>query len=491
MELTGFEAFEKIINTSPDSQIDFLSAASRGDIGAVEAFCEFARGKLMYDVSSGDWMYLDPETQLWHPDATKSVGCKITGEVWDSLNDFIVNNTSDGCMLTEEQTGFLMGWGRKLNSHGGREALLRMARGIQHMWAHHEQWNYDPFALNCPNGLLDIRSGDFRDPESDDYLTMCTGVEYDATAGYGKLFQKVLKDVFEDDESVIEYFQRCVGYSMLGLKNGENEQRFFIGYGPRGGNGKNTIFDPIMDVLGGYGGIASAGTFNFDKSKIPEDLHQLRHTRFILASEPSQREQMDEEMVKAITGNKTVRTRQLHQNSIEWSPKFCVWMLANHYPKVPNSNSLFRRFVIFPFNRVFNREERIMGLGRQLFEEEGACILNWMIEGARKWMANNPLDKEVPQKCSDSFDAFRDSVDILKAFISDNCEQEADAMQEATAVFVRYKQWCLDNNYYPLGRNKFYSELSGYGAMSKRLAHGRVFTNFTLRPLETEVNMFT
>jgi putative DNA primase/helicase len=319
-------------------------------------------------------------------------------------------------------------------------------------------------------------------------------VDYDPLAGTGELFKKVLNDVFEGDQDVIDYLQRCLGYSILGLKNGEFEQRFFFGYGPRGGNVKNTIFDPIMDILGSYGGIASAGTFNFDKSKIPEDLHQLRHTRVILASEPSQREQMDEEMVKAITGNKSVRTRQLHQNSVTWSPKFCVWMLANHYPKVPNSDSLFRRFVIFPFNRVFRPEERVMGLGQQLFEHEGSAILNWLIEGAQKWM-KEALNKDVPSKCSDIWTAFRESVDVLRAFLTENLKQRPEKCdrqhQDAASVFARYKQWCHDNNYYPLGRNKFYTELAGYGVRTDRRAQGMVLLNVILEEDENSGGLFS
>jgi len=487
-ELTGFEMFEKEIHGSAESQIDFLSAAYRKDIGAVEAFCEFARGQLLYDVDSGAWVYLDPATGTWREDATKSVACKVTGQVWDALNDFILANSGAlGCKLTEEQTDLLHKWGHGLNSHAGRESLLRMARGQDHMWASTEQWNVNPYALNCLNGVLDVKTGEFRDPDPDDFLTMRMNVAYDPTAGTGKKFQKVLDDVFEGDQDVIDYLQRCLGYSILGLKNGEYEQRFFFGYGPRGGNGKNTIFDPIMDILGSYGGIASAGTFNFDKSKIPEDLHQLRHTRVILASEPSQREQMDEEMVKAITGNKSVRTRQLHQNSVTWSPKFCVWMLANHYPKVPNSDSLFRRFVMFPFNRVFEKHERVMGLGQQLFIEEGSCILNWLIEGAQKWIKEN-LDTGIPDACTKTWEMFRESVDIMKAFIIDNVvtSKKEDKKQEATPLFARYKQWCHDNNYYPLGRNKFYSELTGYGAKSVRQNQGRIFTNLELKPQEGE-----
>lgn len=488
--MNGFEEFQKAVESDPLAKIDFFTAATRADIGAVEAFCEYARGKLMFDKESGSWYHVDEETCLWSPDPTKSVGCKVTSAVWDALNEFIADS---GEKYTAEQQEYMHKWGRKsLNAHAGRESLLKMARGVDHMWASNELWNHNPFALNCLNGLLDVKTGEFRSPEPSDYLTQCAAVPFDPDAGTGEEFKKVLLDVFEGNEEVIRYLQKSLGYSILGLKNGEYEQKFFICYGPRGGNGKNTIFDPIVEVLGTYAGIAAADTFNFAKTKIPEDLHQLRHSRLILASEPSQREQMDEEMIKAITGNKEVRTRKLHENSTTWSPKFCVWMLANHFPRVPNSDSLFRRFVMFPFNRVFRKEERKLGLGRKLFDEEGPAILNWLIEGAHMWMEEH-IGEDPPEPCAKTWDSFRSSVDVLGCFVSECCTKsdKGDDPQAAMEVFMRYKQFCHDNNYYPLGRNKFYQELVGYGAEAEDSRTGKVFTNFKLIPGEATGTFFS
>lgn len=488
--MNGFEEFQKEVERDPNAKIDFFTAATRQDIGAVEAFCEYARGRLLFDRESGCWFYVDEETSLWSPDTTKSVACKVTGKVWDALNEFILG-TPEGT-YNEEQIEFMQKWGhRLLNAHAGRESLLRMARGIDHMWASNDLWNHNPYAINCRNGLFDVKTGEFRKPEASDYVTQRANVNYDPSAGTGELFKKVLNEVFEGDEALIRYLQKSLGYSILGLKNGEYEQKFFICYGPRGGNGKNTIFDPIVEVLGTYAGIAAADTFNYSKTKIPEDLHQLRHSRLILASEPSQREQMDEEMIKAITGNKEVRTRQLHENSTTWSPRFCVWMLANHFPRVPNSDSLFRRFVIFPFNRVFRKEERKLGLGRRLFDEEGSAILNWLIEGAKIWM-EEMIGEDPPKACAESWERFRSSVDVLGCFISECCTlaEKGDEPQEAPAVFMRYKAFCHDNNYYPLGRNRFYQELIGYGAIVEETRAGKVFSNFKLKPYASAGNFF-
>ena len=47
--LQGFEEFQKTVEMSNLSDIDFVGAAYRGDLGAVGVFTEAARGKLLFE----------------------------------------------------------------------------------------------------------------------------------------------------------------------------------------------------------------------------------------------------------------------------------------------------------------------------------------------------------------------------------------------------------------------------------------------------------
>jgi len=484
--MSGFEQFQQMVDEDPTSEIDYVSTACRGDLGAVEAFTEFARGQLLFDVDSGVWFHLEADSCLWYADPNKAQACRISGMVWDDMQKFIATNEK----LSSEDLEYLRKWGQRLNSHSGREALLRMARGVEHIWVKHSSWNTNPYHVNCLNGLLDLKTGDIREPKGSDFLTCRTRVAYDPTCGTGDLWLKTLDEIFPGDQETIDFLQRSLGYTLLGLPNGEREQKFFFCYGPRGGNGKNTLFDPISEVLGSYAGTAGADTFNYSTSQVPEDLHQLRNTRMILASEPGRRDTMDEEMVKAITGNKEVRTRELYQNSTVWTPKFEVWMLANHYPRVPNSDSLFRRFIIFPFDRVFLEHEQRKGLSRELFETEGSAILNWLIEGAQKWMESGL--GEPSAKCKAAWDSFRNSTDVLFTFIKDECEpKDSKEKTQAAAVYQRYRTFCTLNGYHALGRNRFYTEMISKGAGVDEGQGGKEFTNFQLKQdSETTGGMF-
>lgn len=473
--LNGFEEFQQIVDASENAEIDFITAARRGDLGSVEAFCEFARGRLVWDRDAGVWYYRD-KNNLWKQDATKSIACQITGRIIDDFMLFMENNAEG---IAEEYQQHMWKWSNRLTSNAGREGMLRMAKGTEHMWVDASSWDPNPFAINFPNGLLDVKTGEFRPAEGADLLTKMAKVLYDPSATC-PLWLQTLNEVFNYDEALISYLQRCLGYTILGLPNGENEQKFFLCHGPLGGNGKNTIMDPIMTILGGYAGTAGEDTFN-QRDGVPEDLHDLRNTRMILASEPGQRTHINEEMLKAITGNKEVRTRKLYENSIVWQPRFCVWMLANKYPRMPNSNSLFRRFVVIPFRQTFTGPNKKVGLGTRLSTEEGPGIMNWLIEGARRWI-DNGLDNDVPDAVVQSHQDFRESTDIILGFLNEEVDANPEGVEtQMVDVFVRYQVYCKDNGYMAYGRNRFYTEIVLYGVTVETKGGARITRDFVLK----------
>ena len=475
--LQGFEAFQKQIDSSELSALDFVSAAFRGDLGAVGIFVEAARGKLLYEKTAGNWFYYDATKHLWCADPTQSHVLELTGKLWDECQAF-VERTGD--KLPAPARDAIQNWMKKLSSNSGRTGMQRMAQGERTIWTTEEKWDANPYLLHFPNGVYDVETTEFREARPEDYLTRQTSAFYDPTAKC-PLWEKTLLEIFSGRADVIEYFQRAIGYTALGLANGAAEQKMFLCFGPMGSNGKNTVMDTIAELLGSYAGTAANDSFNQSK-EIPEDVHNMRQCRMIIASEPDRRSQMNEEMIKALTGNREMRTRQLYENSIVWTPRFCIWMLANHYPRVPNSHSLFRRFVVFPFMESFSGARKIFGLGKKLVDTEASGILNWVIAGARNWLKDN-LEVRVPDVIRNAHKEFLDSTDIIRSFCEEclSVVEDCKAKTEAASVFVTYRRYCEDNGYYALGRNRFYSELLTYGVESRTLTTGRIFTNIELK----------
>jgi putative DNA primase/helicase len=61
-----------------------------------------------------------------------------------------------------------------------------------------------------------------------------------------ELWERFLRDVFLEDQELIAYMQRALGYSITGETR---EQKLFICWGT-GANGKTTLFAVVRDVVG-------------------------------------------------------------------------------------------------------------------------------------------------------------------------------------------------------------------------------------------------
>jgi putative DNA primase/helicase len=84
-------------------------------------------------------------------------------------------------------------------------AVERLARGDRRIAATTEQWDADPWLLNTPTEVIDLRTGKKREHRPSDYLTKMTAV---AAGGGCPTWHAFLKRVTAGDEDLQHYLQR-------------------------------------------------------------------------------------------------------------------------------------------------------------------------------------------------------------------------------------------------------------------------------------------
>ena len=89
-------------------------------------------------------------------------------------------------------------------------AVERMARSDRRLAATVEQWDADPWLLNTPDGVIDLRTCEMREHRAGDYLTRMTAV---APRGACPLWRSVLDRITNGDEGLQQYLQRVCGYA--------------------------------------------------------------------------------------------------------------------------------------------------------------------------------------------------------------------------------------------------------------------------------------
>src|SRR5262249_36891743 len=119
-----------------------------------------------------------------------------------------------------------------------------------------EDLDQHPYLLNVANGTVDLRTGELRPHDPEQFLTKLADFEYDPGAQCPLFLNTLTRlmgggpDASEVDveraDRLISHLQKAFGYSATG---GTAEKVVFVAHGG-GNNGKTTILTTISRVLG-------------------------------------------------------------------------------------------------------------------------------------------------------------------------------------------------------------------------------------------------
>jgi putative DNA primase/helicase len=115
-------------------------------------------------------------------------------------------------------------------------AVERLAKADRLIAADVDRWDADPWLLNTPAGVVDLKTGRVRSHRPGDHLTKVSGVSPDTSCPI-PLWIKLLERISAGDAEMIGFLRRVAGYSLTGVTR---EHAIFFLYGT-GSNGKTTF----------------------------------------------------------------------------------------------------------------------------------------------------------------------------------------------------------------------------------------------------------
>jgi putative DNA primase/helicase len=324
-----------------------------------------------------------------------------------------------------------------------------------------DNFNADLNLLNLPNGTLDLETLELYEHRSSDLLTLTMGAEHDKDAECPKFLQ-FMEDAFPD-QSLRDYVQRGLGYSLLGRAD---QRAIFMFHGPSG-TGKSVLTSVMSKVFGGYGVTAPASTFRLKNQTETLDLNRLRGARFVSTSELPEGQQLDEDLVKRFTGGDLVMSRGHYQDYREWKPTAVVWLATNYLPKVSSDdNAIWNRMKSIPMNTMFTGDgrEEIAGYANILAKEANG-ILNWLLDGL---MSYNVLGLNEPDVVTQDIMAFRTESDIVARWLRDQGDEgslirDSEGEVQSRTLYGAFQQYCANNQSQPLGQRRWANRLRTQG----------------------------
>ncbi|GHU83014.1 hypothetical protein FACS189468_7800 [Spirochaetia bacterium] len=347
-----------------------------------------------------------------------------------------------------------------------RKAFVEAASWIPELNIKTDDLDKDPWLLNVENGTIDVRTGELREARPEDLITKIANVKYDKGADC-PVWKKFIMEIMNYHGDLIKFVQTAAGWAVTG---DISEQVMFILFGS-GANGKSTFLNTIMNLLGDYAIATPTETFmKKNGEQISNDIARLRGTRLVTTTEAEQGRRLSEPLIKQITGNDRMTARFLYGEYFNFVPTFKIFMATNHKPTIRGTDyGIWRRIKLVPFTTTIAADKQDKHLEKKLIQE-GPGILNWLLEGARRWCTEG---LKTPELITSATDEYRGEMDVIGNFIKERCVQGPGCTIRARELFKCYQEWCEENNERACSERFLGMRLKELGLEQKRHGDGR------------------
>jgi putative DNA primase/helicase len=416
------------------------------DVGNAARLLELADGNMRYVHAWGKWIVY--QHGRWVIDENDALVTEQAKKVARHL--FKLAATITGDKDTRERV-----WKHAIRSEaaGAIAAMVRLARGAPGILVEHEQLDADPYLLNVRNGTIDLHTGRLRPHDPADLMTVQCPVNYDPAAP-APLWTACVER-WQPDPAVRDYIQLRAGAGATGKPT----ETVDVDYGG-GGNGKSKFWGAIQHVLGDY-------TVVPHKSLLVAQKHEQHATvvarlfrkRLAVASETKAADTLDDEQVKNLTGGDRLSGRRMREDPWEFQPTHTLVMFSNHKPTIQGRDEgIWRRLRLVPWEVTIPENEQDDDLAAKL-ALEGPGILAWVVDGARRFIAEGLVPPAAVRVATDRYRADEDTVgrfinDVLR--IGDGFAHSSDIKAELDA-------WCDEQGIEPPRMNEITEQLKQLG----------------------------
>jgi putative DNA primase/helicase len=295
-----------------------------------------------------------------------------------------------------------------------------------------DNWDSDPWSLNTPGGVVDLKTGEMGPHDPANYMTKATAV---TPTGDCPLWVSFLDKVTGGNPQLKEYLKRVAGYCLTGLTA---EHAMWFAYGT-GRNGKGVFLNTLVRILGDYAMTASPDTFTeLGSSKHLTVLARLQGARLVVSQETEEGIPWAEARIKMVTGGDPITANYMRQDPFTYTPQFKLFIAGNHKPGLKSVDEAIRaRFNLVPFTVTIPPGERDPGLSEKLWVEAPG-ILAWAIEGCLDWQA---VRLKPPTAVSAATEDYFESEDATSLWIAETCDVKKDLWDLSGRLFKSWQKW--------------------------------------------------
>ncbi|MGA2855971.1 MAG: phage/plasmid primase, P4 family [Candidatus Sulfotelmatobacter sp.] len=247
---------------APNLRYPEVTRFRQTDVGNAELIAALFGSTLRYDHATGRWLVWQ---QHWFsPDSDNTALCLAKAAArWRGRAAYKLDDHGE-CDAHYK-------WAIKSESCPRLEAALKLAQSEHPISDAGNNWDVDSMLLGVQNGVVDLCTGKLRNGKRSDRILLHSDIAFNPAARSPR-WERFLKELFGENQELIDYVQRAVGYCLTG---DTSEQVLFLCYGT-GANGKSTFLDVLRYICGGYAYNLPFSAFELKaRSAIPNEIAAL------------------------------------------------------------------------------------------------------------------------------------------------------------------------------------------------------------------------
>ena len=429
---------------------DFVLECLRANrVGDATLFCTLFKGKFAYIKRWGRWLrWVGHHWQDDIEDISESVieeVCRLYLRVADKKQQEADEETDKD--LKGSAQNIADSAYRRVNllrDEPGRMKLLSLAHKIEHpLMILGTELDQQHYKLACPNGVIDLRTGELHPGSPDEYILNACPFSWDNEMAKEEnpcpATENFLLTSMDGDAELVSFIWRLLGY---GLIRDRRDHIFTIFWGEHGRNGKDTLIKLITHVLGPtLSGDVPVEMFlamqQARSSSAPSpDILALRGMCFAWINEAEEGQRFALAKLKKLTGGSFITARGLQDKmQTTWIQTHLPIMTTNELPKAKAEDAAFwHRAVLLkwtlsfvdepehPFERKADKD-----LIQKLYAEAPGVLIR-LVRGATEYLKCGLM---VPDKIKTWTKEQRSHWDDIGRFISEWCETEPECPDQS------------------------------------------------------------
>ena len=308
------------------------------------------------------------------------------------------------------------------------------------------------YYIICKNCIVDVRDRKQYDYSKDFFIPTLINATYDPKIKKCEVVDKFMSRVCCGDKEVESLIYEMIGYCLIPTSK---FQKSFILFGD-GSNGKSTLLDAIISLLGDY----NVSSLSFKEINHNFKLAEITDKLANIGDDISDEYITDSSIFKKLVTGEEITVEKKHEQPYKIRNTATIIFATNNLPNMQDkSNGMVRRLCIIPFNAVISKDQPDFDpfiIDKLTTDEAKSYILNKALLGLERVFVNQGFT--IPKIVDEVMEDYYREVNNVIRYL-DYIDDEKLIGKISKDAYNDYVFWCANQNESAYKLRRFNTEI--------------------------------